>query len=276
MTTTAKTDKNQDVYEKYFHEYRDYSLNRPEIEILRTFKDRWPYCRMLDIGVGTGRTSYTFSAITKDYTGVDYAKNMVHMCKKIIGENESVRFHTCDARDLSRFYDQKFDFILFSLNGIDSVSHEDRLAILAEVRKVLKDNGYFFFSTHSIHSFPFKRRPPAFNRKRLPQSLYQYYRYIVYLLRMKYIYRNTDIAEVRSKPWAILNRGDHDFKMQAYHINPEYQLQQLRETGFNVRSIFNEYGKPLEPSQSQEAEWLYFLCEPAGGQNTVPDTCELE
>ena len=38
-------------------------------------------------------------------------------------------------RNLSIFDDAYFDFVMFSFNGIDSVEHQDRLAILGENQK---------------------------------------------------------------------------------------------------------------------------------------------
>ena len=33
--------------------------------------------KVLDLGVGAGRTSYTFAAIAGEYVGVDYAPTMI-------------------------------------------------------------------------------------------------------------------------------------------------------------------------------------------------------
>ena len=78
---------NLDTYNQVAHEYRQYDLNPPEREILSILKDKWHGIRMLDIGVGAGRTSFTFSAIVREYIGIDYSAAMISECKRKFGES---------------------------------------------------------------------------------------------------------------------------------------------------------------------------------------------
>jgi len=59
-------------------------------------------------------------------------------------------FRQVDARDLSAFADESFDFVLFSYNGLDCVGHADRLQVLAEVHRVVRPGGVFMFSSHNM------------------------------------------------------------------------------------------------------------------------------
>lgn len=256
---------NTAVYDEFCHEYTDYSLYPPEREIIVKFKADWHKFRVLDIGVGTGRTSMTFAAIAKEYVGIDYSLGMINRCKSVIGENASTKLLYADARNLSDFYNDQFDFIFFSLNGIDSVSHEERLTILSEVRKVVKTNGYFFFSTHSIFSFPFKKKPLTLNRNNIIRSLYNCWKSIKFNYQLSVLYKNIDQKAVLTKPWTILISGDHDFKMPIYLINPGYQVKQLYEQGFDVVSVYDQKGKIINPLQHKLGGFLYFLCSPITG-----------
>ena len=253
---------NLDTYNSVVSEYKRYELNLPERNILHRFKDKWHDSRMLDIGVGAGRTSYTFSAIVKEYIGVDYSPPMIVECKKAIEETENIRFDVCDASDLSQFYNNKFDFILFSLNGIDSVDHDTRLKILSEVRKTVDENGYFCFSTHSLYTFPIKPNIFPFNRKELLRSVYCISKDIIFALRLKWFYRNADIDSIKKGPWAILITGDHNFKMKVYHVLPEFQVEQLKEAGFRVISVYDKDGGLVDPLNTNATGMLYFLCKP--------------
>src|SRR5690606_12109488 len=102
--------------------------------------------RILDIGVGGGRTTPYLLDVSRDYIGVDYAPKMIKKCR---AQYPSVTFEVCDARDLSHFGPASFDLIFFSFNGIDYVDHADRIKILCEVRRVLTDQGAFVFSAHN-------------------------------------------------------------------------------------------------------------------------------
>ncbi|VAW92812.1 hypothetical protein MNBD_GAMMA23-375 [hydrothermal vent metagenome] len=255
---------NLKVYNDYVDDYTSYELVPQERNILVKFKERWGKTRMLDIGVGTGRTSFTFSAIVNDYTGIDYSHEMIKKCKTVIEENESVRFDLQDATDLSQYIDNKFDFILFSMNGLCSVGHDDRVKILSEVYKVISDDGFFFFSTHSLHTFPnhfpFKIKLPKFNKRQPLHWAYQWWKLLLRRFRIQRLYKGVDTNEICGKPWAILATGDHDFKIQIYHIKPDYQVKQLEDSGFEVVSVYDERGNERDPLKENINEYMYFLC----------------
>jgi ubiquinone/menaquinone biosynthesis C-methylase UbiE len=247
------------LYNKLIHEYKDYKLYPSEHIIFGKFDGKWPNIKMLDIGVGTGRTTFTFAPITKHYTGIDYAEAMLQQCQKILPANINTTLAHCDARDLSRFYNQKFDFVMFSLNGIDSVNHSDRLKILAEVKKVLSKDGFFFFSTHSLRAFSNFRSRPKFKWYSPVKSLYHLLRNIMFNRRMKSFYKDSDVQEIQQCDWKILKTGDHDFKIDVYHIDPVVQIQHLDEIGFQVESIYGLYGG-IENPETTQVNTLNYLC----------------
>ena len=259
-------EQNLQIYNQYVYEYNDYQLYPPERVILQRFKDSWPRFNMLDIGVGTGRTTYTFSAITGKYVAIDYAEEMLNRCKSSIPDSNTISFHHSDARNLSKFYDEQFDFVMFSLNGLDSVGFEDREKILKEVRKVLAPNGYFFFSTHSIQGFSTTRPLPEFKFSIPVHSVYYLAKGLLFNTRLKWAHRNTQLAEIRNREWAVLKTGDHDFKMDIFHVDPEFQVQELNRLGFRVDSIYDPKGRKVDPSTTN-ANWLYYLCQPEAGTN---------
>jgi len=125
-------------------------LQKPEESILNILKDQLLNIKMLDLGVGGGRTTLHFAKKTKEYVGVDYAENMIKICNEKFSMQENISFKCGDARDLNDFENEYFDFVLFSFNGIDYVSHTDRLKILSEIKRVGKKNGYFAFSSHNV------------------------------------------------------------------------------------------------------------------------------
>jgi ubiquinone/menaquinone biosynthesis C-methylase UbiE len=109
-----------------------------------------PGMRVLDLGVGGGRTTAYLSRIASRYVGVDYSEAMVQACRK---KFPHLDFRLADASELSSFKDGSFDAIVFSFNGLDSViPNEKRSRCLRECRRVLRPKGTFIFSSHNPRS----------------------------------------------------------------------------------------------------------------------------
>lgn len=253
---------NLQVYNNFVHEYTDYTLTPPEINILHLFRDNWHNTTMLDIGIGTGRTTYTFSALVKEYYGIDYSPGMIERCKQALSSRANAEITVQDATNLSKFYGKNFDFVMFSLNGIDSVEHEERIQILSEISKVISQEGYFFFSTHNLYSFPFSPKLPSLNIKRPLSSLYYWLKALRRLLRTKFHYRNVDTETVLRNEKYTLVTGDHDFQIAIYHIKPAYQVTQLEELGFEVCTVYSQQGETVDPQTYTGSGYLNFLCRP--------------
>jgi len=62
--------------------------------------------------------------------------------------------NACDLQ----FKDESFDYILFSFNGLDNlIPYSKRLACLQEIRRVLRKEGLFVFSSHNALCLPKNR-----------------------------------------------------------------------------------------------------------------------
>ncbi len=106
---------------------------------------------ILDIGVGGGRTVPHLTAISADYTAIDYSPEMV---AAFAARFPGLRVLQADAVDLSAFDDASMFLVVFSCCGIDMVGPAGRRKILHEVRRVLAPGGAFIFSTHNLESQP--------------------------------------------------------------------------------------------------------------------------
>jgi len=91
----------------------------PEAELLARYRTRIAGTRILDLGVGAGRTTHHFGPLASTYVGIDLSKPMVEACRKAFASLPGVAFHVADARDLRGFADESFDVVLFSFNGLD-------------------------------------------------------------------------------------------------------------------------------------------------------------
>ncbi len=119
--------------------------------------------RMLDVGVGSGRTTPYFAPLVGAYIGVDYSAPMIESSTAVVGQRfDNVRLSIADARDLNEFDDDSFDLVLFSFMGLDCIGHADRLKALGEFRRVCAPDGFVCFSAHNIYGlgqqFRFRRK----------------------------------------------------------------------------------------------------------------------
>jgi SAM-dependent methyltransferase len=190
--------------------------------------------RILDLGVGAGRTVNGLREISTDYVGIDYVPEMAEHCRK---QFPGVRFEHADARALL-FADGEFQLVFFSCNGISMVDHAGRLAILSEVRRVLGTGGVFIFSTCNRNSPEFESgfRFPVFERTMNPLKVavrsLRFARDTLIRLRNRLRFRRRESFE---QDYAIINDIYHQYGVMLYFVTLEKQLEQLRRSGFSTR-----------------------------------------
>ncbi|HEX8752270.1 MAG TPA: class I SAM-dependent methyltransferase [Solirubrobacterales bacterium] len=255
---------NQQVFDSVADQYDDLALKPAEQAVLRRLAPRLPELEMLDIGVGAGRTGYTYAPLVRRYVGIDYAPRMLARAQALLGDEPNVTLLLADARDLSGVRGP-FDFVLFSFNGIDTVGHEDRLRILAEVRGVLKPEGLFQFSTHSLGALPLDDAI-AHPARRMSSLAYRVYTRVDDIRRRRRIHRvnaSLSLEEARRRGWTIVKGRGHDFRLDDYYVDPSYQVRQLTEAGLETVAVYDCRGKPVQlPHRGRDA-WLDYLCRPA-------------
>ncbi len=187
---------------------------------------------ILDIGVGGGRTTRALLELSADYLGVDYSPEMVAASRRRF---PGVRIEHADARDLRRIADDSIALAVFSCNGISMVGHEDRLAILREVRRVLVPGGYFIFTTYNRNSPQATAgyRAPDFrfsaNPARLAVRSVRWTRDVLEGLRNR---RRLVPLEIHQPEYAIINDFCHNYGVMLYYIGLSAQRRQLEAEGF--------------------------------------------
>jgi SAM-dependent methyltransferase len=187
--------------------------------------------RVLDIGVGTGRTVPWIAPFTQSYVGLDYSLGMVCAARRNHPERQ---IEYGDARNLAQFADGSFDCVLFSYNGLDSVSHADRQRVLWEVARVLTPGGLFVFSTHSLARRLQQSLWESMFAVGAPRSPMQVLKHGVRVaLRLGNFVRSRHLQE-RHADYAVLLDPGHDFTLPIYYVASGEQVRQLEETGFRV------------------------------------------
>ena len=187
---------------------------------------------VLDIGVGTGRTVPLFELLTDDYTALDYLPSMVEAAR---ARFPGRRIEVGDARDLSRFPDSTFELVSFSFNGIDSVDHEGRARILAEVRRVLRPGGTFLFSTLLVEGPAYGMRPWRLDVGRSHQKwggAVDAAKQLVTLPVTTANWARLRGSTVVGDGWAVAPLCAHRYKVLAHYTSLRLQLAELDAHGF--------------------------------------------
>lgn len=251
-----KTYKSQGIVQYYAQLQQ---LQPAEATILEHLKDCLPNMKMLDMGVGGGRTTQHFAKVVADYTGIDYSAEMISACQqRFAGSLNPDSFTVCDARDMSRFPDNTFDFILFSFNGIDYIEHCDRIQVLQEIQRVGKPGGYFCFSTHNLQGIEreFKLRSHlSFN----PVSTYTD---VVVWAVLRVVNPSLNPQQLKNATHAMIRDEPHNFRLRTYHIRPQAQIEQLASGFTDIKTYSWQSGLEMGKSELDSALelWLYYLC----------------
>lgn len=255
-------------FEQYENQWKtkriveEYSLEttlfKPEEKILTELKPILPKMSMLDIGVGTGRTTPYFASLSRKYLAIDLSANMIEFCKTKFKKNKIWQFKVLDARNLDSFNDKSFDFVLFSFNGLDYITGgtKERQKVLQEIRRLINNKGYFVFSTHNLN---YLWRFCRINSLKIHEI-----RRIILL--QLYNLKSWKILREQNKniTHIIVNVLGHNVIFPTYVSTPKTQIAMLRRLGYKKIRVFDSTGKNLELSSIEKNDTsycLYYLCQ---------------
>jgi SAM-dependent methyltransferase len=220
---------------------------------------------ILDIGVGTGRTTPLLKAVSLDYTAVDYTPEMVQACR---ARHPGTRVEHMDARDLRAFADGQFALAVFSFNGIDAVDFADRHKVLHEVHRVLQPGGLFLVSAHNrlgpgVGEQPRLRVPFSYNPARLAWRIWKLARSLAPSWRN---HRRLQALNESHDNWAMLNAGAHDFGIVVMYTTLAEQKRQLEAAGFEVEQVLESArgSAVTQAEDTRDAWWLHYIARKPG------------
>jgi SAM-dependent methyltransferase len=125
----------------YYSYFDGYGLFSFESKII---KEYFIGKKILDVGCGTGRTTYPLHLLGYDVVGIDYSEGMIARAKEIY---PMINFEIGNCAEMI-YKDNSFDNALFSFNGIVLESSYDiRKKMFEEIYRVLLPGGVFFFTT---------------------------------------------------------------------------------------------------------------------------------
>lgn len=235
------------------HQYGMDTLAREDAMGLLKYQSAFANRDVLDIGVGRGRTAIYLAPLAHRYQAIDYSRMMVDACSRALPE---VAVEQADMRDLSRFPDASFDFVLASNNVFDAVGHEDRQHVLAGVHRVLRPGGMLMFSSHNRDARNLMHWPHLdFVRNPVTQAklTVHWCLSMVHHARLRHAESSNDI-------YAIVNDEAHDSGLLHYYIGPAAQRQQLTQHGFELLDTLDRYGVPVPAgSHAEHSRWLLYV-----------------
>lgn len=282
--------RNESPYE-YFErsdvvaEYASFDfLLWPEKVVLEELRPQLATARMLDVGVGAGRTALHFAHVVRDYIGIDISQKMIDACRERFGSAvaSNMSFQVSDIRDLRTLESSSFDFILFSFNGIDTVGkHEDRLSAFDEIHRVCSPGGNFCFSSHNL-SFALARfsTPTALRHllRTQPLPVIKHPRKLLRTVTESRRWKELNPArrQLPRQGYGMITEERYRFEfeeqfyvsardriqVQKYYIHPKQQIAQLRAIGFDHIRIFAPDGAEVTDKMSaglSRSWWLYYL-----------------
>ncbi len=139
----------EDTYEKY----RQVPVYEALWKKLRSFLESIHGKSVLDYGCGDGGYSILMHDMNFNVVGVDISSNAIEIAKNSCGAGD-LTFYVADSVP-ETFSRNSFDIVVM-LNVLHCLSNVKRAKLLEQVRRVLKDQGYFFASMLSVsdESYP--------------------------------------------------------------------------------------------------------------------------
>jgi SAM-dependent methyltransferase len=218
--------------------YRSEQLEPPETMALLRYQPAFAERDVLDLGVGTGRTTRYLAPLARTYVGIDSSPTMIEFMRRSF---PGVDVRPGDLRDLSAFADHSFDFVFGPCNVIDAVSHADRLRVLAEVHRVLRPSAVFAFSSHNRRLRTALSGPRLHWAKNPGTQILHGVRYARSLINHARVSR---LRRIEAE-YALLNDEGHDYAVLHYYISRDTQRRQLEDAGFRVLDEFDAAGHVL-------------------------------
>lgn len=225
--------------------------------------------RVLDLGVGGGRTTALLRPLTERYVGVDSSPEMVTLARS---RHPGTDIRCADARDLGSDYpDGGFDLVVFSFNGIDAVDHSGHGSVLTEVHRVLRPGGYLLFSSLNADGPDFDERPWRLARVPGRTAGERAARKVLAFLRGAR-HPRTQLASIRNyrhthrrardgDNWYLRPMRAHEFRFLVHFSTVGATVAMTRAAGFDVQRAWTSAGEEVGVDASyNSAAYLHYLC----------------
>ncbi|MBQ8660266.1 MAG: methyltransferase domain-containing protein [Alphaproteobacteria bacterium] len=208
------------------------------------------YCsskkKILDVGCGTGRATFPLAEREKEVLGIDFVPAMIDAARLLKKEKASrANFQVGNVLKL-KIKPKTYDAVIFAYNGLNTIPQdEDRTKALFEIKRVLKDDGVFIFSSHirtifdrklffywikqffRVYIFRSKEKEEMGDRLSYRFGRYQYINLPGYIhLRLQLYYSGFTVVEARRKK---SNKKEYPITLFVCKKNNSYPSLRGRE-----------------------------------------------
>jgi SAM-dependent methyltransferase len=201
---------------------------------------------ILDIGVGGGRTCAALSAYFGRYVGVDYSAQMIAAAKTLFPRLD---LRVMDARSLA--FEEVFDCVFFSFNGIDYVDSKGRGEIFSEMKRVLRPGGYLIYSTHNLAY----SRAPALMERFWVSELGRSRRTLRLLINRFRHFRRQSFNDADGV--AFINDSGLSFSLITTYVDIDRELATLGRLGFEIEDTIG--CRKNIPIYDANDPWVYII-----------------
>lgn len=218
--------------------YMDHALDSAEKKLLIDWEIDYAGKRVLDLGVGTGRTTAVLASCAAHYVGVEISDAMLETAREHFPR---VDLRRLDIRDIGQLPGASQDYILASFAVLDVFEHEERRAVIAAARELSRPRGLFVFSFHNL-CWRLAGKPPqtpsSLNPVRWARDLRQY------VIGMRN-YLALASLEHRGEDHAMLRDMAHQWSGVFHYATPQAQIAEVEALGFEVTAMIGANGREM-------------------------------
>lgn len=218
--------------------YLDQGLDAAERRLLSDWDADFRGRRVLDLGVGTGRTTAMLWPCARDYLGVDLSETMLSRARTNF---PGARLRRMDIRAVGDLPAASRDYVLASYAVLDVFDHDERSAVLAAIARVLAPGGLLVFSFHNL-LWREAGAPPRPHYSANPVRLARDFRQ--YLIGRRN-YRARSELERRGEEHAMLRDMAHQWRGVFYYVAPQAQIAQLDALGYETTTMIGADGRDM-------------------------------
>nr|WP_272955483.1 class I SAM-dependent methyltransferase [Pedococcus badiiscoriae] len=248
-----------------------------ERRVLSEIADRTRGRAVLDVGVGTGRSTWLLRLLTADYLGIDYEPSMLERARDA---HPGIRFSQMDARDLSELGDDSFALTYFSHAGLDSLDHEGRATALRELARVTKPDGLVVYSTLNRRGEFFQAGPGPVDQPQRSHAVS-----VARFAARAALHPRSHLAGFRNVrghrssfedhvEWAIDTMPTHDWALLVHFTTVPHAVREAAEAHLEVTSVISREGDELSlDDRESRTAWFHVVARPAPGETrSAPQT----